>query len=187
MALAADRIRWTLVLAAGLIGFGVTGESFASPRFAAGQADHEEITEVERRTQELCSRLNCLCGCRAQISNCPHVQCGFAVRGTGERPGAREQVRLMVARGLSDEDILAFMVEDYGPKILSTPPAEGTNVGAYLLPVLFVVGGGIGAFFLLRRWKRRGAAEASARPERKATASQDEVDERVEAHLANLD
>ncbi len=138
------------------------------------------ITPEERRVQGIGAQLNCLCpGCRAQISNCPHVQCGFAVP-------VRAEIAAMVSEGLTDKEILDKMVEKHGTEILCTPPAEGVNIGAYLTPVLFVLGGAIGAVFLLLRWQRSARLRAEESESRSPAASRP-LDDRVEAHLSNLD
>ncbi|MEQ8765899.1 MAG: cytochrome c-type biogenesis protein CcmH [Planctomycetota bacterium] len=216
-----------------------------------GSENAYELTSEERRLQDVCSQLNCLCaGCRAQLSNCPHVQCGFAVgprardlhqqakaslgsrqgeaakaflvsllpeslasRDTlateidqrlsrGESPGqvldwlcldqlvfgdrARDQVKYLLDQGLTDQQVLDRMAESHGTEILGKPPAKGTNLGAYLIPVLFVFGGGIGAVFMLRAWKRHVPTDDGSRAPRPDSGSS-EADDRIEAHLANLD
>lgn len=130
----------------------------------------------ERRLQEVSKRLNCLCpGCLTQLSNCPHVRCGFSNQ-------ARSEIGSMIAAGLADQQIIDGMVERYGVKVLATPPAEGAHLGAYLTPILFVLLGSVGAFLLLRRWQRRGRERLPDTSELRTA-----VDPRVEAHLASLE
>ncbi|MBA2348585.1 MAG: cytochrome c-type biogenesis protein CcmH [Solirubrobacterales bacterium] len=66
----------------------------------------------------------------------------------------RAQIRLLLDRGLDDQQVLDQLVEDFGPNVLATPKAEGFNVLAFVVPVaalgaLLAVG-----LVLLPRWRR---------------------------------
>ena len=66
----------------------------------------------------------------------------------------RAQIRLLLDRGLSEQQVLDQLVEDYGANILASPKAEGFNALAYVVPVATLVALlGLGAF-LLPRWRR---------------------------------
>jgi cytochrome c-type biogenesis protein CcmH/NrfF len=66
----------------------------------------------------------------------------------------RAQIRLLLDRGLSEQQVLDQLVEDYGANILASPKAEGISALAYLIPTATLVALlGLGAF-LLPRWRR---------------------------------
>lgn len=66
----------------------------------------------------------------------------------------RAQIRLLLDRGLTEQQVLDQLVEDYGANILASPKAEGFNALAYVVPVATLVALlGLGAF-LLPRWRR---------------------------------
>jgi len=65
----------------------------------------------------------------------------------------RVQIRLLLDRDLSEQQVLDQLVEDYGANILASPKAEGFNVLAYVVPLAALAGLlGLGAV-LLPRWK----------------------------------
>ncbi len=68
--------------------------------------------------------------------------------------GTRTQIRRLLDRGLSEQQVLDQLVEDYGTNILAAPKAEGISTLAYLVP-LAALGAllALGAV-LLPRWRR---------------------------------
>ena len=66
----------------------------------------------------------------------------------------RQQIRLLLDRGLSEEQVLDALVEDYGKNVLASPKAEGISTFAYVVPI----GGAVALLalgaVLLPRWKR---------------------------------
>ena len=72
----------------------------------------------------------------------------------------RQQIRRLLDRDLSEQQILDQLVEDYGENVLASPKAEGISTLAYAVPV-----GGLAALLalgavLLPRWRRnRGQGE----------------------------
>ena len=71
----------------------------------------------------------------------------------------RAQIRSLLDRDLSEQQVLDQLVVDYGANVLASPKAEGISTLAYLVPI-----GALGALLLLGvvllpRWKRnRGDA-----------------------------
>ncbi|MBI3540557.1 MAG: cytochrome c-type biogenesis protein CcmH [Deltaproteobacteria bacterium] len=57
-------------------------------------------------------------------------------------------LRTQIEQGKSDEEVLKYFEERYGPWILLQPKAEGMNLLVWLLPLFFVGGGGV--FIILR-------------------------------------
>lgn len=64
----------------------------------------------------------------------------------------------MIKAGYSDRDILTAFADNYGPEILSSPPASGFNLLLYIVPILGFAGG---AWWL---WKHLQAMQASPAP-----------------------
>lgn len=65
----------------------------------------------------------------------------------------RAQIRLLLDRGLNDEQVLDQLVDDFGPNILATPKAEGFNLLAFVVPIA-ALGGLLGlGLVLLPRWR----------------------------------
>lgn len=103
----------------------------------------------------------------------------------------RAQIRRLLDRGLSEQQVLDRLVDDYGPNILAAPKAEGFNRLVYAVPVLALVALlGLGAV-LLPRW-RRSRRDAPERDAEWSTGARDGPsrgpsradDERLDAELA---
>ncbi len=53
----------------------------------------------------------------------------------------RAEIRELIAQGLSDQEIEAKFVAQYGKQILSAPTGEGFSGLSYLLPLLILIAG----------------------------------------------
>ncbi len=60
----------------------------------------------------------------------------------------RAVIRERLARGDSEEEVLRYFVDRYGPSALATPPARGLGLALWVVPVLVVSAGA--AYLLLR-------------------------------------
>lgn len=69
----------------------------------------------------------------------------------------RETIREKLALGWSEDQIKTFFVDQYGDRVLATPPARGLNWIVYLLPPLAVAIGLVALVSVVRSW--RSAAE----------------------------
>lgn len=83
----------------------------------------------------------------------------------------RDTIRLKLAEGWTERQIKDFFVEQYGARVLATPPAEGLNWLVYVLPPVAFLAGAFLLFRALRSW-RQAAAAAPAAPA--ATAASDD-------------
>lgn len=72
----------------------------------------------------------------------------------------RSQVRELVSKGYSEEQILSYFERSYGEFVRLEPPAQGLNVMLWVLPGVVLVGGGLIIFMMARR--PAGPATASA-------------------------
>lgn len=103
----------------------------------------------------------------------------------------RAQIRRLLGRDLSEQQVLDQLVEDYGPNVLASPKAEGISVLAYAVPVGALAGLLALGAVLLPRWRRnRGdGGTGGSRPgsdsdgARGGSASRAE-NERLDAELA---
>lgn len=75
----------------------------------------------------------------------------------------RETIRQKLAEGWSEQQIKDHFVEQYGARVLATPPAEGLNWLVYVLPPVAFLVGAVVLGRALRSW-RRAAATAPAAP-----------------------
>ena len=100
----------------------------------------------------------------------------------------RAQIRLLLDRDLSEQQVLDQLVEDYGANILASPKAEGFGALAYVVPVAALAALLALGAFLLPRWRRGrdddagGAGDRLDPPPRGPPSGADH--ERLDAELA---
>jgi cytochrome c-type biogenesis protein CcmH len=70
----------------------------------------------------------------------------------------REEIRDLIAQGLTKEQILDTLEDRYGPAILALPQDEGFSLAAYVVPVVVAVALLALGALLLPRWRRRRTA-----------------------------
>jgi cytochrome c-type biogenesis protein CcmH len=66
----------------------------------------------------------------------------------------RETIREKLAQGWTEAQIKQYFVEQYGDRVLATPPATGLNWLVYLLPPIAFLGGAFVLFRAVRGWRR---------------------------------
>jgi cytochrome c-type biogenesis protein CcmH len=67
----------------------------------------------------------------------------------------RREIKQLIAKGLTKEQIKAELVRRYGPGILASPPDHGFSLAAYLVPIAVVLALIAGLAVMLPRWRRR--------------------------------
>lgn len=169
--------------------------SFAAPppRVASAQQMMEgmgrgvvgPMTDKER---VLFSDLLCTCGgCqRESIATCT---CDFAA-------DRREKVRGWIKSGMSDEQVKAEYVKEYGPEALAVPPNEGSSRLVYIAPLVAIVVMAFVAVTVLKRLRGKdddaGGDEPKPKPktspeqgenEKKSEGERDEYDKRLDDEL----
>lgn len=76
----------------------------------------------------------------------------------------RELIRQKLADGWTEQQIKDYFVEQYGARVLGTPPAKGINWLVYVIPPLVII---IGVYILyraFRAWKRPIQQDSSPAP-----------------------
>ncbi|RZS58220.1 cytochrome c-type biogenesis protein [Sphaerotilus mobilis] len=103
--------------------------------------------ELERRMLEITSELRCLV-CQNQT---------VAGSSAGLADDLREQVREMLHKGASNEEIISFMTARYGDFVLYRPPVKTTTVLLWAGPTVLMIGGVAMLIVVLRRRSRMPA------------------------------
>jgi len=107
--------------------------------------------------KELGQKLMCVCGCNQILGSCNHVGCTYS-------HDMMKQLEERIARNEPDDLTLQAFVQEYGPTVLSSPPAKGFNRIAWIAPIVFPL---VALGFLwdvVRRWKRKGAVATATGP-----------------------
>jgi cytochrome c-type biogenesis protein CcmH len=93
----------------------------------------------------------------------------------------RREIRAMLAAGKSEQEILDLYVARYGERILTTPPARGFNLLAYIMPWVLAVTGVVAVVVVLKRW-------LALRPAESATPAVDDCyADRIDRELRDLE
>jgi cytochrome c-type biogenesis protein CcmH len=103
---------------------------------------------AEARLKHLAVELRCLV-CQNQTladSNAPLAE------------DLRREVREMIARNMSDQEIIDFLVSRYGDFVLYRPPLKATTSLLWLGPFVLVVAGAVALVTALRRRSQKVAA-----------------------------
>ena len=159
------------------------------PNVASGQdmgdmgkgMDRSGVLDIRNDEEKrVFAALQCTCGCpRESIVTCP---CGFA-------HDFRIEVRAMMAKGMTLEEIKAEWVRQHGPGSMMVPSNEGANRFLYIAPLLMIIGMAAFAVTMLRRF-RRGGMKAEARAAAATTpkgSGADAYDEKLDDELKKLD
>ena len=99
---------------------------------------------LEARMMRIAAELRCLV-CQNQT---------IADSSAGLAVDLRNQVREMLARGENDKQIIDYMTARYGDFVLYRPPLKSTTALLWFGPAVFLLGGVITLFFVLRRRSR---------------------------------
>jgi cytochrome c-type biogenesis protein CcmF len=167
--------------ATGSIMFGVILAATPSRAHAQASSLHAgtvELTSPEER--EVFPMLLCQCGACARL---PLDSC---VCSTAEEE--RAHIRTMLESHTPKQAIFDDYVARYGTASLAVPPNRGKLKSIWLVPLGVVTVAGLGAVFLVRKWRRTGDEPAVAR----ATGdlprkSEDEYDRKLDEELRRLD
>ena len=87
----------------------------------------------------------------------------------------KARVQQLVDAGTSEEEILDFFVERYGPEVLREPRPEGIGWGVWLAPPIIALIGLIIVYFGLRSGRRMRSQPQPARPAPSSIAEDDEI------------
>ena len=137
----------------------------------AGRAAAQGTTPTDDEVNAIAKQLYCPVCENIPLDVCPTQACAQW----------RDTIRLKLSEGWSERQIKDYFVEQYGARVLATPPAEGLNWLVYVLPPAAFLTGAFLLFRALRSW-RRAAVSAPAVPVAPA-ASDDPYVRRLEDEL----
>lgn len=121
-------------------------------------------------------KLVCQCGCNMILRVCNHFECPSAIP-------MRAQIEEQILAGMSSEAIVAGFVDEYGMVVLASPPPEGINLAAWVMPGFAILIGLFLVLYLLSGW----LAKKKAKPAPGAASIDAKVMSRIEEELGGLE
>jgi len=117
------------------------------------------------RAKEIGMHLKCMCkGCDMSAGGCAHP--GGAFSGPCDTAKAQlQQVDGMLAKGMSEQQIIDAFVQQYGTIVYVEPPKHGFGLVAWLMPIVYSIVGLALVIFIVRKWYfNRPATQGPALP-----------------------
>ena len=103
--------------------------------------------ELEKRVMALSEELRCLV-CQNQTLADSHAELAMDLK---------QQVREKLASGMTNQQVVDYMVERYGDFVMYRPPVKGTTFLLWFGPFVLLVGG---ILVLVRKLSRRQVSQA---------------------------
>jgi cytochrome c-type biogenesis protein CcmH/NrfF len=122
-------------------------------------------SDQRARYTKLGHALMCECGCGQILLECNHVGCTVSDK-------MAKQLRSMIDRGQSDDQIKDAFVQEYGVIVLAAPTNKGFDRVAWIMPFVVFGLGMLAVVYVVKIWKSRQAAAAVI-----ANAAPEEMDE----------
>ena len=127
---------------------------------AADSAPVADDPQLEKRVMELAENLRCLVCQNQTIADSP------AELATD----LKKQIREKMKQGMSDREIIDYMVARYGDFVLYRPPLKGSTILLWFGPLLFLAAGLAALFYRLARRKKNIQTELSDADRARAAA-----------------
>jgi len=104
------------------------------------------------RAKEVGMHLKCMCkGCDMTAGGCAHP--GGAFSGPCDTAKAQlQQVDGMLAKNMSEQQIIDAFVQQYGTIVYVEPPKRGFGLVAWLMPIVYAIVGLALVIFIVRKW-----------------------------------
>lgn len=96
----------------------------------------------------------------------------------------REEIRLRLAQGWTEQEILDYFVEQYGYRVLAEPPRSGFNWLVYIVPPLLFL---IGSFILYRAFRSWRSSEPEIPEGGEETLSEPKKEEKKDKYVSQLE
>lgn len=96
----------------------------------------------------------------------------------------RQVIREQLQSGKSEQDVVQYFIRSYGDQIAWLPPWQGFSLLAWLVPIVFLLGGAVLVGIVLHEWRSGGTVT-----EKNESASQNEIslDADLEQYRAQLE
>jgi cytochrome c-type biogenesis protein CcmH/NrfF len=120
------------------------------------------LADQNDRAHQIGAKLKCMCGgCDQSAAKCYHV--GGTYSGPCDTAkGMLKEIDAHIDQGKNDEQTLQAMIAEYGPLAYVEPPKSGFGLVAWLMPILYLLGGTGLVIVIMKRWRKRPAAVIGA-------------------------
>lgn len=116
---------------------------------------------------------------------CPVCQgVSIADSPSGMATNMRAQVRELVAKGYSEEQVLSYFERSYGEFVRLEPPLRGLNMMLWFLPAVVLLGGAV--FVFMKARPKAPLPEAAAAPSEAGAPSDAAVDPELAKYLDRI-
>jgi cytochrome c-type biogenesis protein CcmH len=143
----------------------------------AGSATAQQPTPSDDQVNAIAKQLYCPVCENIPLDVCPTTACAQW----------RELIRQKLADGWTEQQIKDYFVQQYGARVLGTPPTKGINWLAYLVPPVAILAGVYVLYRAFRSWKRpiQGTEPQPSTPQPSAETAntQDEYIQRLEEEV----
>jgi cytochrome c-type biogenesis protein CcmH/NrfF len=131
---------------------------------------------VDPEVRRIGEQLRCMCGsCNYTLTSCNMLSCSGASSG-------RAKLLALVRQGLTEEQIKAEFVKQYGTVVLTKPPSEGFFLLGWIMPFAAIIAGLLLVWWVIRRFLQPAAAAPGVD---EATLAR--YQERIEKELERID
>lgn len=146
---------------------------FVFPNSSLGKAYAQAPTPSDDMVNAIAKQLYCPVCENIPLDVCPTQACAQW----------RELIREKLAQGWNDQQIKQYFVDQYGDRVLGTPPARGLNWLVYILPPVAIL---LGAFILLRAlhaWRTPAPAAGISNPGAPPSSDLEKDDEHLDGEV----
>jgi cytochrome c-type biogenesis protein CcmH len=145
--------------------------------FLVGVVSAQQPTPSDDEVNAIAKQLYCPVCENIPLDVCPTTACAQW----------RELIRQKLSEGWTEQQIKDYFVQQYGDRVLGTPPAKGINWLVYLVPPIAILAGVYILFRAIRAWKRPVQGENLKTTDTDAPAltdpSKDEYIQRMEEEV----
>jgi len=127
---------------------------------ATDEAPAADDPALEKRVMALSENLRCLVCQNQTIADSPAELA----------KDLKKQIREKMQQGMSDRDIIDYLVARYGDFVLYRPPLKGTTMLLWFGPLLFLAAGLAALFYRVTRRRKDAAAKLSDADRARAAA-----------------
>jgi len=143
----------------------------------AGAGSAQQSTPSDDQVNAIAKQLYCPVCENIPLDVCPTTACAQW----------RELIRQKLADGWTEQQIKDYFVQQYGARVLGTPPPKGINWLVYLVPPVAILAGVYVLYHAFSTWKRPiqkdNLQPTTTEPPAETDTSQDEYIHRLEEEV----